>query len=297
MPQRGTVLVTGATGFLGSHLCAQLLDEGYHVVALKRSTSNITRIDPLRDRLETFDVDRQPLDDVVRRGSGVTAIVHAAANYGRNGEGRDEVFEANCSFPHELLTLAVEAGVGTFVNSDTVLPRAVSLYSEAKREFLDAARRLVPQRGQTRLVNMRLQYVYGPGDADEKFVTHVVKACASNAPVLRLTRGEQRRDFVFVDDVVSAYLLVLGRRDELTEPFTEYDVGTGHAVPVREFVELIHRLTQSRTRLDFGAVPYRPNEVMFAQADVAALTSLGWLCRASPESGVRKTIERELVLS
>jgi nucleoside-diphosphate-sugar epimerase len=114
-------------------------------------------------------------------------------------------------------------------------------------------------------------------------------------PELRLTPGEQRRDFVYVDDVVDAYMLVLARRTELTGQVVEYDVGSGVAVPVREFVELVHRVTHSRTRLEFGAVSYRPSEVMFAQADIGALESLGWLCSTPAEAGVLKTMQAERV--
>lgn len=286
-----TVVVAGASGFLGSRLCMRLADAGYSVVALKRSTSDTRRLDGCA--VAMFDVDTQPIDDIFR-GGNVAAIVNAVANYGRDGESRGEIARANYSFPYDLLRVGVAARVGTFVNSDSVLSRTTSLYAQAKHDFVVAARKLARQ-GRTRFVNMRLQHLYGPGDADTKFVTHVIKTCAANALELQLTAGDQRRDFVYVDDVVDAYLVVLERRDELPEDFVEYDVGSGVAMPVRDFVELVHRLTGSRTRLRFGGVPYRPSEVMFARADTSRLAGLGWSCRTSPESGILKVIEQELV--
>jgi nucleoside-diphosphate-sugar epimerase len=289
-----TIVVSGATGFLGSRLCVRLAAEGHSVVALKRSTSDTRRLDGVLDRIMAVDVDRVSLGDVIRRERGITTIIHAAAHYGRGDATRAEVFEANYAFPCELLTTAIAAGVGLFVNSGTALPREVSLYAEAKNDFLEVARRLALG-GQIRLCNLRLQHIYGPGDDAEKFVSHLVRTCAANAPEVRLTAGEQRRDFVYVDDVVEAYMLILARRAQFSDHVVDYDVGSGAALPVRQFAELVQRVTKSRTRLQFGAVPYRPSEVMFAQADIGALTSLGWKCKNSPETGVLKTVQGERV--
>lgn len=141
--------------------------------------------------------------------------------------------------------------------------------------------------------NIRLEHFYGPNDDNTKFTSYVIKSCLENIPELELTLGEQRRDFIYIDDVVSAYLLLLENMGSFSEPFMEFDVGSGQAVSIREFVETVHRLTASRTHLAFGALPYRDGEVMHSVADVSGLKMLGWRCCYDIEAGLKQAIEQE----
>jgi nucleoside-diphosphate-sugar epimerase len=134
--------------------------------------------------------------------------------------------------------------------------------------------------------------MYGPGDDASKFTTYVLHACHRNDPALRLTAGEQMRDFVYIDDVVSAYATLLEQSDSL-ESTVDIDVGSGDAPAVRKFVEIVHALTKSNSELQFGAVAYRPNEAMFCKADIARMQALGWQPKFDLSTGIKKTIELE----
>ena len=68
---------------------------------------------------------------------------------------------------------------------------------------------------------------------------------------------------------------------------------SGVAPTVREFVETVHRLTSSRTKLNFGRLNYRPNEAMLCQANISHMKALGWQPRFDLHAGLKKTIELE----
>ena len=78
-----TILLTGATGFLGSYLLEAFLQKGYKVVVLKRSTSNIWRIQDLITQIICYDVDIQPLENAFT-DQHIDYVVHTACHYGRN---------------------------------------------------------------------------------------------------------------------------------------------------------------------------------------------------------------------
>jgi nucleoside-diphosphate-sugar epimerase len=141
-------------------------------------------------------------------------------------------------------------------------------------------------------INVLLQHMYGPGDDASKFTTHVLHACHRNDPVLKLTAGEQARDFIYIDDVVSAYDTLLMQRHHL-EPSQDIEVGSGVAPRIRQFVESAHRLTASRTELLFGAIPYRANEAMHCLANLERMAQLGWAPAFDLDAGLQKTIELE----
>jgi len=286
------ILLTGATGYLGSHLANALLDAGYNVVALKRKTSLLRRLELILPRITLLDVDGIDLRALFKDYGKFDAVIHTAAAYGRNGENASEIADANLSLPLKLLDAAVEMDVPLFFNTDTALDRFLNAYSLSKTQFAEWGSYFARQK-KIRFLNLKLEHFYGPGDANTKFTTHVINSCLRNAPELKLTLGEQKRDFIFIDDVVSVYLVLLEQQESLTDWFMEFDVGSGESVSIRQFVETTQRLTASKTHLAFGALPYREGEMMHSQADISGLTALGWHCRYDLETGLKQVIEQE----
>lgn len=284
------ILLTGATGYLGSHLAQALLGAGHSVVVLKRRSSSLRRLESILPRITLLDVDGLDLSVPFKEHGKIDAVIHAATSYGRNGESASQMAEANLAFPLRLLDAAIVAQTPVFLNTDTALDKFLNAYSLSKTQFAEWGQHFAGQK-KIHFLNLRLEHFYGEGDDDSKFTTHVIKNCLTNTPELKLTLGEQRRDFVYIDDVVSAYLLLLEKQESLPDWFVELDVGSGDAVTIREFVEMVHRLTKSSTHLNFGAQPYRQGEVMLSQADTESLRMLGWRCRHTLEQGLKLAIE------
>ncbi len=290
-----TILVTGATGFLGSHLVKTLVNEGYHVVILKRSFSQCDRLQPYLSHLESYNLDEHPLSDICAEIAPLDAIIHTATCYGRKGELVSELFEANTLFPLRLLTKALELGCSLFLNTDTSLSRTLNPYALSKAQFRDWGDYLSQSHGALSFLNLRLEHLVGPGDDSSKFVPYVIENCLRPAPMLDLTLGEQQRDFIYIEDVVQAYLLLLKRYLSTPEPgFSTYDIGTGTGIQIRTLVEQIKALTRSPIQLNFGAVPYRAQEVMYSVANIEPLQKLGWQPRYSLREAIEKTINASL---
>jgi nucleoside-diphosphate-sugar epimerase len=109
------ILLTGATGFLGSHLIPAILAAGHEVAILKRSFSDTRRIKGYLDNVQSFDVDIVPIERPFEECGQFDCVVHTATNYGRQRETATEVFESNLAFPLRLLQTA------TFFNTATIL--------------------------------------------------------------------------------------------------------------------------------------------------------------------------------
>lgn len=287
---KNIVLITGVTGFLGSRLAQALVTNGHEVIALKRESSKLFRIDSILSSVTLYDIDNLDLATLFKTHSGISTVIHTATCYGKNGESVSEIFEANTVFPLRLLDAACEAGVKTFINTDTILDKYLNLYSLSKNQLLEWGR-FFSMHKKIHFSNIRLEHIYGPGDDNHKFTSHVINSCLNNVPELHLTLGEQWRDFIYIDDVVSAYLILIEKMHLFQNMFMEFDIGSGHPISISDFVKNVHNLTTSKTRLVFGAIPYREGEVMFSQADIAPLIQLGWTCKMSLENGLILTIE------
>lgn len=284
-----TVLITGVSGYLGSRLAQALIGRGHRVIGLKRKCSSLRRIESLLPELELYDLDGLDYAMPFASHGKVDAVIHTATCYGRNGEHASQIAEVNTAFPLRLLEAAVDAGAPVFLHTDTALDKYLNAYALSKKHFAEWGRYFADA-GRIRFLNARLEHFYGPNDDASKFTSHVMQSCLNNVGELKLTKGEQKRDFIYIDDAVEAILTVLEKRDALHGSFIEFDVGSGEAVTIRQFVETVHRLARSKTKLNYGAIPYRKGEVMLAEADISILQHLGWQPRYSLEQGLQRAM-------
>jgi len=287
--------LTGASGFLGSALALHWLHAGHQVYLLLRPSS---KLDRLRGLQASFDIGRCATEAEVAayvKQAQPEVIVHTACAYGREGESSLQLFDANLRMGLVIFQALLNASQPiSFINTGSALAPEVSPYALSKNQFAQWGRMLSTQNtGKFQFINVLLQHMYGPGDDASKFTTHVLQACQRNDPVLKLTAGEQVRDFIYIDDAVSAYDMLLKQRHQL-KPVQDIEVGSGFASSVRQFVKTAHRLTASRTELIFGALPYRANEAMHCLANLERMTQMGWAPSFDLDAGLKKTIELEL---
>jgi CDP-paratose synthetase len=286
-----SVLLTGATGFLGSHLLEALLAKEYKVIILKRSTSNSWRIAHLLGQVTSYNVDEQSLELAFEQ-ENIDVVMHTAGQYGRDGCDISKIIETNVIFGVNLMDACLRHNVKTFINTDTMLLPYLNNYSLSKKQFVEW---LKQHSDRIQVINLRLDHMYGVKDDDNKFVAWVLSQLKENSLEIKLTEGGQKRDFIYVDDAVSAFMIVLDKREDLSR-FSEFDVGTGRLVSVRKFVE---RLTfyykksnpKLQTKLLFGAVPYRKGEAMSVDVNTTGLNKIGWQSKIKLDEGLNKIIK------
>lgn len=286
-----TILLTGATGFLGSHLLVALIASGYKVVILKRSTSSMSRINSLLSEVYSYDTDKCSLEKIFEEQC-IDVVIHTACNYGRKDESLLEMVESNLMFGLRLLEFSVKYNVVSFVNVDTILGKNLNAYTLSKKQLVEW---LFKMSSKIQVVNLKLEHMYGVKDDDTKFIYWVLKQLRNNEEEIKLTTGVQLRDFIYVDDVVSAFITILNKLEELNS-FNEYEVGIGKSISVRNFIEKLKMTYEkkygvSSTVLNFGAIPYRDGEVMEIIVNNKSLLDLGWSASTSLEKGLEMIIQ------
>jgi len=290
------ILITGATGFLGSKILIRLVNEGYKVVALVRKQSDLSRIKTVVNEVELFCLDRNTsnLNELFEK-TNIDMIIHTATEYGRESLNSD-VLMTNLILPIKLIETGLKYGLKNFINSDTFFAKpkfsnAVYLnqYSSSKKYFLDY---LFSQRESLKSVSLRLEHVFGEFDSDNKFVTNVLQRLLKSDLEISLTDALQKRDFIYIDDVVEAYFIVL-KNINFIDTFSEFEVGRGNSISVREFVELMAEESKSKSKLKFGFLPTRAGEIQDSIANISPLNEIGWYPSCDLRSGLKKMIELE----
>lgn len=290
MADAHTIILTGGTGYLGSRLLRKLVDERKDVILLKRSTSDMKRIQGLLSRISVYDIDRDPIEPVFKEHV-VDCIIHCAAEQGRGSYDPGILVESNIRLPLRLLHLGWEHNVTCFINADTILDKNINAYALSKHQFREWLR---SYSSRMTCLNIAMELFYGPGDQPEKFVTSVIRELLKNAEEIELTAGEQKRDFVYIDDVVDAFIKVIEHSRSLGRGYWHYAVGTGRTRSVRDIVTMIKTLSgNTRTVLKFGARPYREHEVMDSPVDISELAKIGWQPRVTLRDGLQLTVQAE----
>jgi nucleoside-diphosphate-sugar epimerase len=135
---------------------------------------------------------------------------------------------------------------------------------------------------------MRLEHVYGPNDSNQKFINNVLEKLKKNLEKIDLTLCQQKRDFIYVDDVVNAFSTVTDNLDRFLSGFYQIGVGTGRSISIEEFLLKAKLIYKSKSHLNFGAIPYCKNEIKKSKADNSFLTKLGWHPFHLIEDGIKK---------
>jgi nucleoside-diphosphate-sugar epimerase len=288
------ILLTGGTGFLGSNILEKIIDR-YNVIMLKRSFSDLTRLERKglflnQGSIKAYDIDRISLEEVFQKEK-IDIILHCATNYGRGYKDPMEVISANLIMPLKLLELGRQNGVMAFINTDTILDKRVNYYSLSKNNFKEW---LKTYSNDLICINIANAHFYGPNDDKTKFISFIIDGMMRKVEKIDLTPGKQKRDFIYVDDVVNGFLKVLENLKTLDKSYHHFEIGTNVQVEIKEVVLLIKELTgNSSTQLNFGALAYRENEIMELNIDTLRLRGLGWASRYSLREGLLNTIFEE----
>jgi CDP-paratose synthetase len=286
------ILLTGATGYLGGHLSKKFFSEGYNIIALCLNKSEEFNYSPeFKNQVKVYYLDKTPLEKIFEENN-IDIIIHTATSYGRNQESISDLIKVNVIFPVEILTLACDYKVKTFINTDSILTKNISNYSMTKSHLADW---LEIFSDKIKCINLKLDHFYGPNDKPIKFIAWLIEQFKSNVKEINLTEGSQTRDFIYIDDVVEAYDCIIKNLDSLSNNcVSDFEVGTNIKTTIKQLVLDIKELTNNtETKTNFGALPYRKNEVLDYEIDTVGLRMLGWVPKISIKEGLERIIKEK----
>ena len=302
-----SVLVTGACGFIGSHLTRRLLAEGAEVHAMTSEVSSEfpRRLHDLRGTVVMHEgnlMDRSAMDAIVR-ASRPSHIFHLGAytHVGKSWQRVDECIQANIQGTINLLQALADTGYARFVNTGTseiygdidvpfredAIVNPISPYSVSKYAA-ERFCRLFQRAYGWPIVLLRPFNAYGPSQTPDRVIPEIIVR-ALRGEELAMTQGRQTREFNYVEDLAEGFVLAATTPDVEGEIF---NIGGGEEISMRDVATLILDVMGNPIEAKFGALPERPTEIMRMYCDsTKARDRLGWAPKHSLREGISKTIE------
>lgn len=284
------ILISGVTGFLGSNLASHFLAKGNRVIGVIRSSSSLDRLDKVINNPNLTLVNVVQLEDIKEN---LDVIIHTATNYGRAGESLGVLKETNLELPLRLWVLGNQRNTKVFINTDTFMsfetPEDDKYYNYVvtKKSFLQKVKEKLNE-SKIKFVNVVVYHMYGPNDNPEKFIAVLIRRLLSNEPQIPLTSGVQKRDFIYISDVVDAFEMVVQKFKDFGK-YEEFNIGTGEAHTVKESVELLKKILGSSSELLWGALENKQHDLDYGEASITHNNKLGWISKVSFLEGLQRT--------
>lgn len=299
-----SVLVTGATGFIGSNLVRSLLQKGAKVSILKRPKSSVWRIKDILSRIKILEADirdKRQLQLTLKK-EDFKVVFHLAACVKREPVVSliKENLETNILGTINLVDCIARGKIKSFVNTGTCdeygnnsVPfhekqreNPLSPYATSKVSATHYCQMLTRTCGFP-IITIRPFLTYGPYQTGKMLIPNVIHSCLKSMPI-HVTFGRQAREFHYISDIVDGFLLAATNKKAVGEII---DLGTGEEHSVKDVVNMIVKLTDYSLEWKLGDLPYRENEMFhFYCMGQKAKKLLNWRPKISLKDGLVKTI-------
>lgn len=294
------VFLTGAAGFVGSHVARLLVGRGCEIHALIRPGTSRERIKDIESSLNIIegDLTSQSLWFAALKKARPQMCIHLAwiatpGVYLKSLENL-ELVGSTLRLARSLSDIGCKklAGVGTCFEYDTAAgvlsesspTRPRTLYAASKvalQSILDQFSKLTDMP----VVWPRLFYIYGPGENERRLVPTLIRSCLQGVPV-ELSSADKVLDYLHVEDTASA--IWAAASSDLTGPV---NIGSGQAVTLLELSEKISHLTGTSGLFRFGAKSDEPDDPHKVLSDNRRLRDIGWTPKYSLDDGLQNVID------
>lgn len=296
------IVVTGATSFIGVHLIEKLLDGETKIIAIVRPNSpNITRL-PAHEDLEIVELEIQEMKLIGNKISGEIDAFYHLAWEGARAPYRDdkELQEKNYFGAIDAMKAALALKVKVFVGSGSQAEygkfngkvneeypcNPITEYGKAKYEaYCNLSK--IAEENHIKFIWTRIFSVYGKYDFSGTLVMSSIDKMRRHEN-MQMTECIQNWDFVFVEDVAEALVRFIMVDCESGV----YNVASGIAKPLKDFVEELKSILESRSGIEYGKIPYaKEGPVSFEPEVIKMESALQWKANTSFRDGIKKILE------
>jgi CDP-paratose synthetase len=279
------ILITGATGFIGSHLSKKLLADGHELCL----TLLVHEKNPFEGdhRVQSYVLNNAGVEPFITffKSSKIEGVIHLASfvQSGNHDLGDvEKLIDTNIKFSTLVLEASVQAGVKWFINTgtywqhyDNATYSPVNLYAATKQAFMDIAR-YYWETNKINFSTLKLYDTYGPNDTRPK-IFNLWERIAHSRETLDMSLGEQLIDISHVSDIVNAFALLSSHLENLHPEVKNgavFEVKAKSRYTLKQLAAIFEETTNTKLNINWGGREYREREVMMPWESGAVVP--GW---------------------
>lgn len=267
------IIITGATGFVGSQLVFSLAqDPRYNFLLIIRSKKNIKNLKSIHYQKQIKYVyfnENSNIQDLVKsfKNFKPAIIIHLATCYinAHDSDNIDELFQSNIIFGTKVIEAGVIAGCKKIINTSTIweyyqnkkIP--VNLYAATKSAF-DQILNFYYSSNDLVIITLYLSDTYGEFDKRKKLIPLLLKEMNSSKTI-KLTSGNQKLELFHIEDIINLYKETIKKILKIKNPTKANFFPKGEQKSIRELILLYQKCISSRLKFKFNALPDRQREV------------------------------------
>jgi len=290
-----TILVTGATGYIGREFIKSLQNK-YNLIVLVRESSDVTELKELKCSIEKFD--NYENINTIFENLLIDGVIHFASNVIVEHKTDDisNLVDSNIKYATFLLDSCVKNNVKWFINTGTFWQNyqnedynPVNLYASTKEAF-KVISKYYTQTSDLIFTTIKLNDTFGPNDTRPK-IFNLWDKYSQNNEILDMSKGEQIIDISYIEDIIYAYKCMIDNLNSNNNKLfnnEEYVVTSSQRMTLKELAKLFQKITNRELKINWGGRDYRKREVMIPLYDVKTVPN--WKQQYSLEEAILKTI-------
>ncbi|QLY79125.1 NAD-dependent epimerase/dehydratase family protein [Clostridium intestinale] len=291
------IVVTGATGYIGSNIVKKLLDDGNEIYLICRKSSSIENLKSVESKLNIFFYEDN-IEALIEFFNKIKpdCVFHLASLFIAEHKNKDigALIDSNIKFGTNILEAMKEANIKNLINTGTSWQNynseeynPVCLYAATKEAYEKIIEYYVSTH-ELKVITLRLFDTFGPKDNRNK-ILNLLDKFSKEKTVLKMSPGEQMLDLTYIDDIVSGFC----RANQLVgnmQVGKHYKyVLSSERIKLKDLIKLYESLSDKKVLVEWGARPYRDREVMIPCTNLEILP--GWKAEISLKDGLNRMIE------
>ena len=292
------LLIVGGTGFIGHHLAEYIINKGWKVSSVSRKSKKNKLIKKVKYIYTNITNSKNLKKKLNHKFTHVVNLCGYNSNLNTKKE-KNMMSSINFAGLSNLINIFLNKNIEKFVQvgSSAEYGNSKSPLNENKKctpntyyglSKLKSSSYLLKIYKQTSfpVVILRLFNVYGPGQSNN-FISQIINGC-SKKKVFSVSKAEQIRDFIYIDDVVHAIFLALNNKKNNGEVF---NIASGNKISLKIIIKIIRKIIK-KGKPQFGKIKYKKNENMRVFCNPKkAKKKLKWVSKVKIVNGISKTVK------
>ena len=274
-------LIIGASGFIGGNVL-NILPSNIDIIIVTTNKKKIEKIIKNKSFLK-YSIKNYNFISIKNKNiiQDKDIIINCTGAYPKKNNNKELIF-LNYKFPKLLYNLSIGKKSKKFININTLLKNQKSKYVKYKHKLSDYFKSKLSN---TNVLDLHVGHLYGDLNNEKEFIYSIIIKILKGEKTLKLTKGQQKRDFIHIKDFIR--LLILFLKKKIIRKYTKFEIGSSKSYSIKSVIFLIKKIMSSNIVTNFGYLNYRKDEDFSMKSNTKNLVNIKWKPSINLATGIR----------